>query len=163
MEFLFYFILVWITGIKNRTEQKVRTILCVYFKIIIRSRKVSKAWSPWRKILNKWDPPWFLQSAHFTAGCGWKSANRSDAFTAVLAAELAYHTAVVHCSYCLLSIVQGNLLLLLSICCLMSIVQGDLLAPRDLADCAPRLDGLHGEHRDAGQWEHRGGADGAGW
>ena len=51
----------------------------------------------------------------------------------------------------LLSIVQGNLLLLLSTCCLMSIVQGDLLAPRDLADCAPRLDGLHGEHRDAGQ------------
>ena len=31
-----------------------------------------------------------------TAGCGWKSAARSEAFAAVLAAELANHTSVAH-------------------------------------------------------------------
>ena len=31
-----------------------------------------------------------------TAGCGWSSADRSEAFAAVLAAELANHTAVAH-------------------------------------------------------------------
>ena len=31
-----------------------------------------------------------------TAGCGWSSADRTEAFAAVLAAKLANHTAVAH-------------------------------------------------------------------